>query len=82
MKEILHKENPVNKDVFVQVSKSQFVNDLLDKFQAVAFFFPYRFSIYTRVAWTGTPSTGPGAQSHIQLGHEHLKKGIHNFSVQ
>lgn len=39
MKEILHKENPVNKDVFVQVSKSQFANDLLDKFQAVAFFF-------------------------------------------
>lgn len=46
MKEILHNEHPVNKDVFVQVPKSQFANDVLDKFQAVALFF-YRFSINT-----------------------------------
>lgn len=36
----------MNKHVFVQVPKSQFASDELDKFQVVALFF-YRFSIYT-----------------------------------
>lgn len=36
----------MNEDIFVQVPKSQFASDMLDKFLSVALFFD-RFSIYT-----------------------------------
>lgn len=39
MKEILRDDHPVNKDVFVQVPKSQFASGVLDKFQTIALFF-------------------------------------------